>query len=282
MLRESTTWLRLLALAPLVIALTACGKSQADKDAEAKEAAYREKYAKAEALFKERCKTAGVVVKRTVRDVEGIELTKIRQPIPWGGKEYFDPMYPGAAMAGNSTGDRYVWQFLQSEFRYSYAPEQRGALGPPNYPSGYQQLDPTAGYRYVEYFDTKSGRWQRCTAKRDAQSARAFEDLMGCQLIKEPTSKYALDYEDLIDPSDRALWVAGIKLKVIDKNSGEVIAELTKFVWDPGFGVRATGRLPWEHAGSALSTVCPSYPKRPHGSDSRYFIDTILEPKQGE
>jgi hypothetical protein len=64
-------WLALLPLVLALSALTACGKSQADKEAEAKEAAYREKYAKAEALFKERCKTAGVVIKRTVKDVEG-------------------------------------------------------------------------------------------------------------------------------------------------------------------------------------------------------------------
>lgn len=70
-------------------------------------------------MFEERCKTAGVVIKRTVKDVEGIELTKIRPPIPWAGKEYFDPMYPGAAMAGEMLGDYYIKQFLMSEFRFS-------------------------------------------------------------------------------------------------------------------------------------------------------------------
>ncbi|NCT84577.1 MAG: hypothetical protein GXC94_15615 [Comamonadaceae bacterium] len=111
MLLEHQIYRRWLVWIPIVLLLSACGKSQADKEAEAREAAYREKYAKAKALFEERCKAAGVVIKRTVKDVDGIELTKIRQPIPWGGKEYFDPMYPEAALqddhpAGHSVQGR--------------------------------------------------------------------------------------------------------------------------------------------------------------------------------
>lgn len=106
---------------------------------------------------------------------------------------------------------------------------------------------------------------------------------MGCTSTKRPTSKYALDYEDLVDPADRALWIAGTKLKVLDKQTGEVIAELTKYVWDPGFGASTTGRWPWAHAdGFGPSRNCPSVPNQPTHSDSRYFIDTVLQPEQGE
>ena len=137
MSRESRNWLHLLGLTPQVtapvmrpnfslhkswpilllsIAFAGCSSGVASgAEADARKAA-QERYAKAKALFEERCKTAGVVIKRTVKDVEGIELTKIRQPIPWGGKEYFDPMYPEAAMAGEHRGDDYIKQFLMSEF----------------------------------------------------------------------------------------------------------------------------------------------------------------------
>lgn len=108
MLLEPRTFKTIFALLPLLAALSACGERQGDKEAKAQEATYREKYAKAKALFEERCKTAGVVINRTVKDVEGIGLEKIRQPIPWGGKEYFDPMYPEAAMAGEYRGDKYI------------------------------------------------------------------------------------------------------------------------------------------------------------------------------
>ena len=87
--RRSLVLLGLL-LASAALLLSACGKSEAQKaqaEQAAKDAAYREKYAKAKALFEERCKTAGAVVRRTVKDVEGIQLLKIREQTPWG-KEY--------------------------------------------------------------------------------------------------------------------------------------------------------------------------------------------------
>lgn len=92
---DSRTLKRATTLVPVILALTACGKSVAEKDAEARSGAYAEKYAKAQALFEERCKTAGVVIKRTVKDVEGIELTKIRPPIPGPAKSISTPCTPG-------------------------------------------------------------------------------------------------------------------------------------------------------------------------------------------
>jgi hypothetical protein len=93
-----------LALVAFISLLFVACESEAERTAKADAQAHQDRYAKANALFRERCKTAGVVIHRTVKDVEGIELTKIRQPIPWGGKEYFDPMYPEAAMAGETRG----------------------------------------------------------------------------------------------------------------------------------------------------------------------------------
>ncbi|MGM9482500.1 hypothetical protein ACS5PN_15015 [Roseateles sp. NT4] len=267
-------------LLPLALcALTACGKSQATKAAEANEAAYREKYAKAEALFKERCKTAGVVIKRTVKDVEGIELTKVKKPIPWGGTEYFDPMYPEAAMAGESGGDDYIKEFLMTEVRDRLIPDRRGMLTPDNGPNCERCMPLILGYKFVEYRDRATGRLFRASFPGGARRADWRVDFKRDH-IPASSTRYALDYEDLVDPEDRELWISGTRLKVIDKQSGEMIAELTKFVWDAGFGGGATGRWPWAHAASTLSTVCPSYPNRPDHWDNRYFVDTILHPKQ--
>jgi hypothetical protein len=286
MLRKTIGRQRWLVLIPLALALVACGKSQAEKEAEraaeAKEAAYREKYAKAKALFEERCKTAGVVVKRTVKDVEGIELIKVRQPIPWGGKEYFDPMYPEAAMAGEHRGDDYIKQFLMSEFRVPEHPERRGQLGPHLSSNTVGLLSPTTGYRFVEYVDASNHQRYRCTATWQRGESNWVKGQHRCEPTKDSRTRYALDYEDLVAPADRALWVAGTKLKVIDKQTGETVAELTKYVWDPGFGVSTTGRWPWQHAAeTGPDRKCPS-PYQPTGSDSRYFVDTILQTRQGE
>lgn len=281
-LHGTARWMRVLPLALALCALAACGKSQATKDAEAKAAAYREKYAKAEALFKERCKTAGVVVKRTVKDVEGIELTKIRQPIPWGGKEYFDPMFPEAAMAGENRGDDYIKQFLMSEFRAKSEPERRGTLAPHTYKPYQPAQPPLNGYRYIEYLDAKNGARYRCIPTWKPGDSNWVDGQHRCDRVSKSSARYALDYEDLVDPADRSLWVAGTQLKVMDKQTGEVIAELTKFVWDPGFGGSTTGRWPWQHADGRDDRNCPSTRNQPNHSDSRYFIDTVLQPKQGE
>ncbi|MBH9578146.1 hypothetical protein [Inhella proteolytica] len=255
------------------------GACAATPDAE--QLAFQQKYAKAKALFEERCKTAGVVIHRTVKDVEGIELTKIRQPVPWGGKEYFDPMYPGAAMAGEVSGDRYVWQFLASEFRLVNAPERRGGFAHPKKSLSYLELPPTRGYQFVEYQDAISQGRMRCRASLDPDP-RSFDRFMLCERSHQSAPRYALDFEDLADASDREFWVAGTKLKVIDKHTGEVIAQLTRFVWDPGFGASTTGRWPWQHANARASTVCPSDANQFLHHDSRYFVDQVLIPKQGD
>lgn len=270
----------LLVLLPLILALAACDERQVDKEAQAKEAAYREKYAKAKALFEERCKTAGEVVKRTVPDVEGIELTKIRLPIPWGGKEYFDPMYPEAAMAGEHRGDDYIKQFLMTEFRYTLQPERRGGLGPGLLPRDSRDLPPIRGYRFVEYIDGSGARF-RCVPTWKEGERNWVPGQHSCAPVSKSATRFAIDYEDMVDLNDRALWVAGTKLKVIDKQTGEVVAELTRFIWDQGFGGSSTGRWPWSYAATSGGGECPST-LGVKNDISRKFVDTVLVPKQGD
>jgi hypothetical protein len=90
-----------------------------------------------------------------------------------------------------------------------------------------------------------------------------------------------LDYEDIVSPEDRLFWIAGTVLKVVDKQTGEVIARLTRYVWDSGFGASSTGRRPWEHAGRRGSQTCPDILGVAH-TTSRRFVDTVLIPKQGD
>lgn len=273
-------WFLKSGLGLTLLGLAACGTAL-DYEAQAKRKAYQERYAKAKALFEERCKTAGVVIHRTVKDVEGIELTKIRPEIPWGGREYFDPMFPGAAMAGEASGLAYIRQFLWSEFRYTYAPERRGELAPPTERPGPQQLPPTDGYRFVEVIDGPDARRLRYRLAPPGQGSHQNGYMQG-EPVQQAGARYALDYKDLVDPADRALWVAGTKLRIIDKQTGEVLAELTRFVWDPGFGVSTTGRWPWQHASMRGDQQCPVDLLQPTGKISRYFIDTVLIPKQGD
>lgn len=267
----------------LSLASAAC-ESEAQREAKAKAVAdrqaYQEKYAKAKALFEERCKTAGVVIHRTVADVDGIELTKVRQPIPWGGKEYFDPMFPEAAMAGEVRGDDFIKQFLMYEYRATFAPQTRGQLGPPTAVHLHQLLPPKPGYRFVEVSEREGLRYRYSPVWTAGQS-NWVDGQHKREPVQSSSTRYALDYEDLVDPADRAYWVAGTKLRVIDKRDGEVIAELTRFVFDPGFGGGSMGRWPWSHAATSGSGECPNVVGIKQYV-SRTFVDTVLIPKQGD
>jgi hypothetical protein len=282
MLRESrrhSVWLRLRILA-FLLALAGCGANRSfGPEAQARSAA-QDLYLKAKAVFDERCKTAGVVVKRTVKDVDGIELTKIRQPIPWGGREYFDPMYLEAAMAGEHRGDDYIKQFLMSEFVYSLVAERRGELGPPTSDSLPANTTLKSGYRFVEFVDSKNQGRYRCVPDWSRNHPNWVNGQHRCAPVSDSRARFALDYDDVVDPSDRALWIAGTKLRIIDKHDGEVIAELTRYVWDAGFGSAATGRWPWEHANArGRSQTCP-HQAGVRDDISRKFADTVLIPKQ--
>ncbi len=261
------------ALLTLTLAIAGCNRE---------EAAHAERLAKAKAIFAERCKTAGVVIKRTVQDVEGIELTKIRPKLEYADRRYFDPMFDGAAMAGEVNGTDYIKQFLMYEFRSPDQPRVRGGLGPITNEKRHTRRDPMKGYDFVEYDDTADKSRYRCTPDWSLDHPNWVDGQHRCEAVSESQTRYALDYEDLVDRADRAYWVAGTKLRVIDKQTGEVTAELTRFVIDTGFGGGSTGRWPWSHASMRADQQCPVDPLQRTGNQSRYFVDTVLIPKQAD
>lgn len=271
-----------LGLLAAALLLTGC-ESQADKTNKAANAAYREKLAKAKAIFAERCKTAGVVIHRTVKDVEGIAIDKVRPKLDYADKRYFDPMWPEAAMATEARGDDYIKQFMLSEISpHVREPSRRGDLFTPNADvSG--DTPPRhlmRGYRFVDFSDSSDGLRYRFTLPAHP-SARAGQTPLKREPLKAAPARYLLDFEDLVDPVDRIYWVAGTKLRVIDQKNGEVLAELTRFVIEPGFGSDVTGRWPWQIPNGSYSMHCPklNIPPSPY---ARYFVDTVLIPKQGD
>lgn len=274
-----------LASVVLLSALMGCGAAlPVGPEADARRAA-QERYAKAKALFEERCKTAGVVIKRRVKDVEGIELLKVRPVLEWGDKRYFDPMFDGAAMAGEAQGERYIASLLYSELRNPNTPERRGVIQPPHVTPGMNQEAPRLGYSFVDVRNAASGellRYKVVAGITDAawrQRGGWAKDLEFAPIKGKPAT-YAVDYEDIVDPADRALWVAGTRIKIIDQRTGEVIAQLTRFVWDRGFGGSSTGRWPWQHASAQGGNECPR--EQSYRYLTRFFVETVLQPKQGE
>lgn len=229
----------------------------------------------------ELCKTAGAKIYRTVDNVEGILLLKVRPKMSW--KDHTDPMYPGAAMAGESAGESYIRSFLGVEkLEGENEVGWRGTI----------LIDVDSKlphYRYVDVMDAATGERQRYVAADSPEESMGMNGkpiVIHHPHIKRitatgPMPRFSVDYEDIINPEDRAMWIASTKVRVLDRSSNEVLGEYTQHVMDGGRGNDANGtREPWGHA--AYSSL-----KCPKGGGSvdvrtRYFVDQVIRPKDGD
>lgn len=264
--------IRLLALA---IALTASGCQSTVNTPQNPQVVDMAKAGKA--YFEEKCRTvAGEKIYRTVPDVEGVLLMKVRPAR--GQTELEDPMWPGAAFAIESYADDYIKTFLGYEYgtgnndgtKNPITKEHRGYIAPDKRPGG------RPGYRYVDVIDAKDGQRVRVTQKSDEPWQYDKTYLKGYIryfLDKTPTTapapRYGVTYEDHVIPSERAMGVASSTVKVIDLQTNEVLGEMVRYAYRPR-GLRLTEWL--------TANKCPAHYV---GSDeaTRKFVDQVLIPK---
>ena len=206
----------------------------------------KEKYEQAKAVFDEQCKKAGEKIYRTVDNVDGVMLLKVR-----GEEEHeinkdrwsllADPMWSHAAIANREHGN-YIKNFLGfDEKKYSFV-------------DVLEKDNSISRYRY-----------SKVKEERD-------------EVIKNPNdpARYAVTYENNIDPELRKHWVAGITIKIIDRQTNELLAEKTIFSFEPGLGSRATARYPWENA-----VHCPELKSRLEDHNpTRAFAFQVLKLSQ--
>jgi hypothetical protein len=89
-------------------------------------------------------------------------------------------------------------------------------------------------------------------------------------------SRYAVGFVNRIDPEDRLYWVAGTTISVIDTKTNQLMATRESYSFERGLGSKAGGRSPW-----GFAVTCPSYSGW-DGARTRFFVDQVLRPKQGE
>lgn len=245
----------------------------------------QERLAKAEAIFQERCETAGEKIYRIVENVEGVFLLKVRPP-----EFNYDDQYAMTDPYGHdSGGDSYIKTFLIGYHSQSKTPV-RGA-------------PPRLGYRYVEANDPADGKRYRYTgAIKDVTHVTSI--LMGgdgkttfvtkdfvIEKIPAPgaSPRYGVIYEDISTLEERKYWIAGSSLKVIDLSTNEVMAERIGYMMDRGQGNTSGGRSPWL---LAANNACPTFQRNPfypvppgHGASAQVnqtedFVEKILIPKR--
>jgi len=265
----------LLAVLVLSCTLSACG--DLGRAVEAKE-----RLAKAQAMFAERCKTAGEKINRRVEDVEGVLLLKVRPE----GVNYGDQFALTDPYGADLGGQAYIGSFLRGNY-------QTGSKGKPAPGS-----PPRLGYMYVDAIDANDGQRYRFTGRIEEpwQTNKAYlQGYVRFVLDKVPapsigpSPRYGVTYDDISTREDREYWIAGSSLKVIDMQTNEVVAERVGYMVDLGQGNNSGGRSPWLHA---ASHACPTFARNPlvplpseqaaraQIRQTQDFVEKVLEPRK--
>jgi hypothetical protein len=211
------------------------------------------------ARFEERCKTAGEKIYRTVEDVEGVRLTDVRSETKASDRR--DPNWPDAALPDEGRGNWYMLKFLFWE-------HDRGNDGS----RGFLNNTPSAfpGYKFVE-IKAEDGGFRRIRLEK-AESTNLISTPLNDQ-----SARYAVGFENFVDPEDRKLWIAGTKVTITDTATKELMAEKIWYSVEPGQGSTAGFRSPW-----GFVKTCPSNTGWTSRAPTRFFVDRVLKPKMGE
>jgi len=222
------------------------------------------------AEFERRCKeVAGYKFYRRAENVEGILLPKIRHSGDWR-----DRMAPGAAFALEGYDSVYITSFL--EYRYPSS-----GVNDESYFTNTQKMkDAIPGFQYVDVIDEQDEKRYRYTPRWEEPWQYDKSYLKGYikffldrspQPSSEPAPRYSVTFEDHVVPAERARGLASSTVRVLDTQTGEVMAEMLRYAWTPG---RASSEnpTPW-----LTAYKCPG---PGHGSDSatRQFVDRVLVP----
>jgi hypothetical protein len=266
-------WSRLLAASPaLALLYLFIGKPLVE------EVQFRAKLAPALAKYQEYCKKAGLHIYRTVPEpVEGIVLMKWR-PDHFNQGEQFtldDPL--GQTCHGQGCLLVLLRPIegieLTNKFRF---------------PSGRESL--TEGYKYIESIDPIDGKMYRFSKRiyrpHDRDSGW-LEDLLASELIKIPIEefsfRYGITWEDLSTLADREQWIAGSSLKMIDLQTGEVLAERISYMFNSALRQNMYSTA-WDDA--SITSCGPD--NRPHNdrvtsshilTEMRDFSTRIVKPQ---
>ena len=198
------------------------------------------KYKEAEAVFNEQCKTAGEKIYRTVDNVEGIMLLKVvPESTVSADAKTRDPMWDNAALQENE-GIRFIGKFL-------------GLYG-------------GSSYNYVDVLQPNQSDIIRYTGHHSPLKQ---------SLNPRHPARYAVTFENNVDPKLRRHWVAGATIRIIDRQTDEIIAEKTTYAFEKGLGGTGGARMPW-----AFAISCEN--KEIFPSKLPTFVTSVLKPYQLE
>jgi hypothetical protein len=229
-----------------------------------RQAQFERKQKIAKAVFEERCKSAGEFIRKTVTNVDGIYLLNLRPDSSMS--DQFDPNDP----AGDSArGEGYIETFFMGRGHNKDAPAR---LSYTNREGAYTFVETPSmnGTGVIRYSD------QRIYEMGELKGA----GILTARPSSQRQARYGVEWTDISTPGDRAHWIAGSRLRVIDLDTGEVLGERLAYMVDLGLGNHSGFRTPWLFA---RRNACPPFPdahtSRPDAwGVTRYFVEKIVQP----
>lgn len=231
----------------------------------------------ARALFDQHCSTSGERIFRTVDDVDGIFLMKLRLTRNLDKQYELDDPY-----GSDLEHDAYIASFLKPTYDVK-------VMSTIVVPKPLRKHYPT-GFQFVEAVDRADGRRYRYTASIEEPGQSnphylkgVFRSVVAKDISSRPTPRYGVTFDDISTPRDRQYWIAGSSLKIVDLVKNEVIAERIGYMFDPAQGSKAGYRSPWIEA---ASFACPSfglpYAANYQAGQTIRFTEKVLHPKRRE
>lgn len=229
----------------------------------------------ARTLFQQRCAVAGERILRTVKDVDGVLLLKLRpETINYSNQFSLDDPY-----GRDFSGADYIVSFLRAHHEL---PVIMARLGGHAFTPRKQM-----GYAYVDAINPADGKRHRYTAvieQPGKTDSRYIIDYARVSMTSEPLNdappRYGVTFDDISTAEDRKYWIAGSSLKVLDLLNNEVIAERIGYMMDLGQGKIGGGRSPWL---IAAHHACPAFkgenPAVPQGGQTDLFVEKVLLPR---
>lgn len=241
--------------------------------------AAKARLAAATAHFEMRCRGAGERIHRTVEGVDGVVWMKWREPVTNVGN-FADQFKLDDPYGRDCGGEDCIVRLLRATDGLALDPQKKQ----PHH----------AGYAFVESVDPRDGKTYRYRLRLYRpfdRDPKWLDTLVRPELVASPidkfTARYGVTWDDISTVEDRQHWVAGGSLKVIDLQTGEVIAERVGYMLDRGQGSQAGFRSPWSFA---EFNACPSFPqvspsdarRKRTGNENRQFLQRALRPTKGE
>ena len=249
-----------------------------------------ERQIKAQAMFSERCRTAGEKIHKNVENVEGVYLLKIRPT----ARNYGDQFRLDDPYGKDLGGLGYIETFVRDSYKEGHSGTPLPGSEPP--PVGYsyvEAIDPQDGQRYrytgakkaVRRKDVNAPGVQFELRRNSSYDLNIYEFVLDKSLAAGSVPRYGVTYDDISTHEEREYWIAGSSLRVIDRQTNEVIAERVGYMMDWAQGSGAGGRSPWLWA---FENACPGFKKNPNrlagpaGASTGYqavrFVEKVLKP----